>query len=45
MDSGYDFKCKKCGKRMHMAKDDEIKNLPFPKCGTENVTSGILMWD
>ena len=38
-------KCKKCGKRMHKANDEEMKNLSCPKCGTENTTSGLVMWD
>jgi len=41
----YVHKCKKCGKRMHKATDEELKNLPCPKCGTENATNGMLMWD
>lgn len=41
----YVHKCKKCGKRMHKATNEELKNLPCPKCGTENATSGMLMWD
>lgn len=41
----YVHKCKKCGKRMHTANDEDIKNLPCPKCGTEDTTSGLLMWD
>lgn len=41
----YVHKCKKCGKRMHKAKEEEIQNLPCPKCGTENTTSGLVMWD
>ena len=38
-------KCKKCRKRMHKATDEELQTLPCPKCGTENATSGLLMWD
>lgn len=38
-------KCKKCRKRMHNATDEELQTLPCPKCGTENATSGLLMWD
>lgn len=41
----YIHKCKKCGKRMYKAADEELKNLPCPKFGTENATSGLLMWD
>lgn len=41
----YVHKCKKCGKRMHKATDEELKNLSCPKCGTENATSGLLTWD
>lgn len=41
----YVHKSKKYGKRMHKAKEEEIQNLPCTKCGTENATSGLVMWD
>ncbi len=37
--------CQKCGKRMHKANEDEMRNLPCPKCGTVNELNGFLLWD
>ena len=41
----YYHKCKVCGKRMHIASDDELLNLPCPKCGSPNEVEDILRWD
>lgn len=41
----YVHKCKKCGNQMHKAKYEEIKSLHCPKCGTENTTNGLFIWD
>lgn len=38
-------KCDKCGKQMHKASKTEMKNLPCPKCGTENSSDGMFWWD
>ncbi len=41
----YYHYCSKCGKRMHKASADELKNLPCPECGTVNHANDGFMWD
>ncbi len=41
----YYHKCKKCGKRMHKASEQEELNLPCPKCGEPNTAQTTIMWD
>ena len=37
--------CGKCGKRMHKASSDELRNLPCPKCGSPNQAESGFFWD
>ena len=43
----YVHKCDKCGSSMQKASEEEIENLPCPKCGgePEEDFSGIILWD
>ena len=43
--STYQFKCDGCGKGMEKIEYDKVSILSCPKCGTENETSEITMWD
>ncbi len=38
-------KCKKCGRRMHKASEEEEQNLSCPKCGEPNQPNGFFIWD
>lgn len=39
-------RCGKCGKRMHKATSDELKNLPCPECGAANrAENSLVLWD